>query len=85
MQRSLRNQSVGYLIAVSGIALATVLLTLIREHVNTTAVALALLLIVVFVATLWGSRPALGASVLGMACFNFFFPAAGGHFSHCRS
>ncbi len=46
MKRSLRSQSVGYLIAVSGIALATVLLTLIREHVNTTTVALALLLIV---------------------------------------
>ncbi|MBV9211042.1 MAG: DUF4118 domain-containing protein, partial [Acidobacteria bacterium] len=32
-----------------------------------------LLLIVLFVATLWGSRPALLSSAFGMLCFNFFF------------
>ena len=30
-------------------------------------------LVVLFVAILWGSRPALLASVLGVVCFNFFF------------
>jgi PAS domain S-box-containing protein len=36
-------------------------------------VALALLLVVLLVATVWGSWPALLASLLGMLCFNFFF------------
>src|SRR5207249_2385155 len=36
-------------------------------------VALALLLVVVFVAIFWGSKPALLASMLGMLSFNFFF------------
>jgi two-component system sensor histidine kinase KdpD len=36
-------------------------------------VALAFLLIVLFVATVWGSRPAVLASLLGVGCFNFFF------------
>jgi K+-sensing histidine kinase KdpD len=40
---------------------------------STTAVALALLLIVLFAATGWGSRPALLAALLGVGCFNFFF------------
>ncbi len=35
--------------------------------------ALALLLIVLFSATSWGSRPALLAALLGVACFNYFF------------
>jgi two-component system sensor histidine kinase KdpD len=42
-------------------------------HVNPTTVALTLLLIVLFVATAWGSKPAVLASLLGVACFNFFF------------
>ena len=52
---------------------ATALLTPFRAHVNQTTVALALLLIVLFVATLWDSRPALLSSAFGMLCFNFFF------------
>jgi two-component system sensor histidine kinase KdpD len=40
---------------------------------STTTVALAYLLVVLFVAAVWGSRPATVTSVLGMLCFNFFF------------
>jgi PAS domain S-box-containing protein len=40
---------------------------------STTTVALAYLLVVLFVATGSGSRPATVASVLGMLCYNFFF------------
>jgi len=43
------------------------------QQINATTVALALLLAVLFVATGWGSRPAILASVLGMLCFNYFF------------
>ncbi|OFV90669.1 MAG: hypothetical protein A3G76_09655 [Acidobacteria bacterium RIFCSPLOWO2_12_FULL_65_11] len=43
------------------------------DGLNDATVALAFLLVVLFVATRWGSRPAVVASVLGMLCFNFFF------------
>jgi K+-sensing histidine kinase KdpD len=63
----------GYLVAIAGIALVTAALAPFRERLNSTTVALALLLIVLFSASGWGSRPALFASLLGVLCFNFFF------------
>lgn len=64
---------IGYLIAVSGVISVTFILTPFREQINSTIVALSLLLIVLFVATIFGSRPALLASLLGVFSFNFFF------------
>jgi len=63
----------GYLAAVAGTAFVTGVLKLFGAHVNTTTVALGLLLVVLFVATGWGSRPAILASLLGVLCFNFFY------------
>jgi K+-sensing histidine kinase KdpD len=63
----------GYIVAVLAIAEATVVLNLFRSHINPTTVALTLLLIVLFVATKFGSRPAILASVTGVFSFNFFF------------
>lgn len=63
----------GYVAALAGIAAATGLLKLFGEHINPTTVALAFLLIVLFVATAWGSRPAIVASLIGIVFFNFFF------------
>ncbi|MGH9900731.1 MAG: sensor histidine kinase, partial [Pyrinomonadaceae bacterium] len=63
----------GYLVAVLGIAAVTVVLKLCGGHVNSTTVALGLLLVVLFVATGWGSRPAVLSSLFGVACLNFFF------------
>jgi two-component system sensor histidine kinase KdpD len=63
----------GYLAAVVGIAAVTGALKLFGEHINSTTVALALLLVVLFIATGWGSRPAVLASLLGVVCFNFFY------------
>ena len=63
----------GYAAAVSGVAAVTALLKLFSGHSNETTVALALLLVVLFVATWWGARPAVAASLLGVLCFNFFF------------
>jgi two-component system sensor histidine kinase KdpD len=68
-----RTKAVHYLLAASGVLAATGVLMTIRNGINPTTVALALLLIVLFAATLWGSRPALLAAVLSMFCFNFFF------------
>jgi len=55
------------------IACGTVLLLPFRGQINSTTVALALLLAVLSVAIAFGSKPALLASVLAMLGFNFFF------------
>ena len=44
-----------------------------HDQLSNTTVALALVLVVLGIATLWGRAPGIVASVLGMLCFNFFF------------
>lgn len=63
----------GYLAGALSIAALTLFLKLLGTHINATTVALALLLTVLFIATRWGSLPALASSVLAMLGFNFFF------------
>jgi K+-sensing histidine kinase KdpD len=69
----IRKQSLGYIAAVVVIAAATAALKAFGSHINPITVALTFLLIILFVATAWGPKPAILASVLGAACFNFFF------------
>ena len=71
--RVLVRPAFGYGAAILGIAAVTTLLKLLGPHVNPTTAALALLLVVLFLATVWGSRPAVLASLLGVGSFNFFF------------
>jgi K+-sensing histidine kinase KdpD len=71
--RILDKKWFGYLLAFVGVAAATGLLKLLGSHINSTTVALVFLLIVLSVATGWGARPAILASLLGVGCFNFFF------------
>jgi K+-sensing histidine kinase KdpD len=59
--------SIGVVILVSGVLLP------FREYVNSTEVALTLLLLVLFSSTLFGSRAGLAASIAGILSFNFFF------------
>lgn len=73
MSNILQNRVLPYAVAAISISIVTVMLEPIRAHINATTVALALLLVVLFIATLWGSKPALFASLLGMFSFNFFF------------
>jgi K+-sensing histidine kinase KdpD len=70
---ALKTTHAGYIFAVAGIAAVTVALRLVGESINSTTVALAMLLVVLFVAARWGARPAIVGSVLGVLCFNFFF------------
>jgi two-component system sensor histidine kinase KdpD len=63
----------GYLFAILGVAAITATLAPLRARISPTTAALALLLVVLFAATGWASRPALVASLLGVLCFNFFF------------
>ena len=62
-----------YFFAALWIALITALLLPLRSHINATTIGFAFLLVVLFVAILWGSKPAFLASILGMLCYNFFF------------
>lgn len=71
----------GYLVAGLSVGALTLILKLLGGHVNATTVSLALLLNVLFIATRWGSLPALLASVLAMLCFNFFFLPPSGTFN----
>src|SRR5215471_856097 len=72
-RKSIGVRGTSYLLAALGIAVLTALLLPLRRHINTTTIGFAFLLVVVFAAILWGSKPAFLASLLGMLCFNFFF------------
>lgn len=72
-ERLLRNGWVRYGGSLLGTAAVTGMLIPFRGHINSTTVALAFLLVVLFAAIRWGSRPAILASVVGVICFNFFF------------
>jgi two-component system sensor histidine kinase KdpD len=61
------------LIALAAVATTTIVLLPFREFVNSTEVALTLLLVVLFSSTLFGSRAGLTASISGIVSFNFFF------------
>jgi K+-sensing histidine kinase KdpD len=72
--RAVLRQSVArYALSVLAVALVVIALAPFHARLNSTTVALALLLAVLFAATFWGSRPALVASVVGVLCFNYFF------------
>jgi K+-sensing histidine kinase KdpD len=72
-RKTFERKRVGYAVAVLGTVAVTGALKLFGGHVNSTTVALGLLLVVLFVATGWGSRPAVLSSLLGLVCFNFFY------------
>lgn len=77
--RITRRKVTGYLVAVLSIVAVTLVCLLFHGHVNDATVALAMLLTVLLVATIWGSLPALISSVLGVVCLNFFFLVPEGH------
>ena len=74
MQRSWLDQKwAGYVVAVLSVGALTLVLKIVGAHINAATVSLALLLNVLFIATRFGSLPALAASIVAMLCFNFFF------------
>ncbi len=68
-----QKQFAGYATAVLAIAAVSVFFALDLKHFNSTTVALSMLLVVILVATGWGTGPALAASFLGAICFHYFF------------
>jgi two-component system sensor histidine kinase KdpD len=74
MRRSVLDQKwAGYVVAVVSVGALTLLLKIVGAHINAATVSVALLLNVLFIATRWGSLPALAASIVAMLSFNFFF------------
>lgn len=69
----LNAKATGYLGAILGTALVTIVLAPFHPEINSTTVAFIFLLVVLLAALFRGSGPALVASVLGMLSFNFFF------------
>jgi two-component system sensor histidine kinase KdpD len=67
------SAAVRYIAGLSAILVSTTVLIPLRGHINTTTVAVSLLLVILFVAMFFGSKSALLASMLAMLCFNFFF------------
>src|SRR6478735_9085179 len=61
------------LIALAAIAATTIVLLPFRKYLNSTEVALTLLLVVLFSSTLFGSRAGLASAIAGIVSFNFFF------------
>jgi len=72
---SINSRLTGYVLATFAIGGLTVILVPLRSHINTTTIGFAYLMVVLSGAIVWGSGPALLASVLGMLCYNFFFLA----------
>jgi two-component system sensor histidine kinase KdpD len=68
-----RKELLGYCVALVVICAATVVLRSFGDHINATTVALTFLLLVLFLATAWGPKPAVLASVLAATSFNYFF------------
>jgi sigma-B regulation protein RsbU (phosphoserine phosphatase) len=73
LSAGLRGKGAGHAAGILGIAVVTAISAPFHDTLNDTTVALAYLLVVLLVATTWGSWPALVASAVGMLCFNFFF------------
>ena len=68
-----RIKTVKYAVPLLGLVALTGLLKLLGGHVNATTIALAFLLLILFVAVRFGARLGVLSSLLGMLVFNFFF------------
>ncbi|HQX56872.1 MAG TPA: DUF4118 domain-containing protein [Pyrinomonadaceae bacterium] len=67
------SKFVGFGVSVSAVLVVTLFLDLVSDEINSTTVALSLLLAVLSSATFFGRNPALLASFVAMLCFNYFF------------
>lgn len=67
------KRAAGYVATLVLTALVTLLLAPLKSLISITGVALCFLLVVLLIATVWGSRPAMFMSILAMLSFNFFF------------
>jgi len=71
--KSISSPFLGYGVGCCGVLAATGALKLLGDHINPTTVALVFLVLILFVATGWGSRSAVCTSLVAVISFNFFF------------
>ena len=67
------SQGRGYVLGGCGVVACVLLLIPFRHNLNSTPVALAFLLVVLFTSARYGSGPGVFTSILSMLCVNFFF------------
>lgn len=75
MKSNFPNSLFPYALAFAGLVILTAAMFGLGDHINPVTVALIFLLFILFLATIFGSKPALFASVVAMFCFNFYFLA----------
>lgn len=68
-----RSKPLRFGISVAAVLIATIGLASLGSRINSTTIALILLLMVLSSATFFGRNPALLASFIAMLCFNYFF------------
>src|SRR5215813_12288900 len=76
-----RRKWFGYVVAPAAVLAVAAAFKLPVSGINNTTVALAFQLVVLFVAAVWGSRPAVLASLVAVASYNFFYLPPIGTFS----
>jgi two-component system, OmpR family, sensor histidine kinase KdpD len=81
MRNFARQNWIGYLAAIGGVAFVVIFYKLIVTGLNATTVALSLLLVVLIASSLRGLGPGVVAAVAGMLAFNFFFLPPTGTFT----
>lgn len=69
----MKREVTGTLLGGASLVVAVLVLLPFRERINSTPVALTLLLVVLLTAAKSGSIPAFVMSILSMLCFNYFF------------
>ena len=69
----MRNKFIGYIASFAVLATAVLLLLPLRGFVNTATIGLAFVIVVLLIATTYGSIPAIAVSILTMLSFNYFF------------
>ncbi len=69
----MRNKFVGYFAALAALVATLFILLSLRGLVNTATIALAFVIVVLLIATTYGSAPAIALSILSMLVFNYFF------------
>ncbi|HXG52460.1 MAG TPA: SpoIIE family protein phosphatase [candidate division Zixibacteria bacterium] len=82
VRRLIQDRVTGYLCAVLAIGAVTAVYAPLRGRIHDATVALTLVLVVLFMATLWGRGPGVLAAVLGVFSYNYFLlPATYGIYS----
>jgi PAS domain S-box-containing protein len=69
----LRKRGAGYIAALLGSAAVTAICAPFHDKLDHTTVTMALLLVVLLVARVWGAWPGRFASLVGALCFDFYF------------